>query len=91
MRRRRARFLKRLAAIEAQAPTRRRKAERFIHAYYRAHRTLPRGTFAYLPRQRVYSMICVGELEHRLRLARVLLRLSILHHRAAGAWARLRS
>jgi hypothetical protein len=35
-------------------------------------------------------MIFFGELEHRLRLASLLLRLADLHRRAARAWARLR-
>jgi hypothetical protein len=91
MRRRRAKFLQRLATIEAQGPARRRAAERRIRAYYRAHRALPRGAAAYLnTRSRYYSVIFFGELEHRLRLASFLLRLADLRRRAARAWARLR-
>jgi len=85
---RRARFLKHVTAINARAPTRRAKAERFIRAYYRAHRDLPRGAAAYLHRQRLYAVIFVGELEHRLGLARLLLRLSVLRRSTATAWAR---
>lgn len=90
MRRRRARFLQRLAIIEAQGPARRRAAERRIRAYYRAYRALPPGAGAYLNTRRAYyGMIFFGELEHRLRLASLLLRLADLHRRAARAWARL--
>jgi hypothetical protein len=91
MRRRRAKFLQRLAAIEAQAPARRQWAERRMRAYYRAHRTLPPGAAAYLnTRSRYYGAIFFGELEHRLRLASLLLRLADLRRRAARAWAGLR-
>jgi hypothetical protein len=91
MRRRRAKFLQRLAAIEAQAPARRRWAERRIRAYYRVHRDLPPGATAYLnTRRRYHQAIFFGELEHRLRLASLLLCLAALRRRAARAWARLR-
>jgi hypothetical protein len=91
MRRRRAKFLQRLAAIEAQGSARRRCAERRIRAYYRAHRRLPPGAIAYLnTRSRYYAVIFFGELEHRLRLASLLLRLADLRRRAARSWAGLR-
>jgi hypothetical protein len=91
MKRRRAKFLERLAYIEAQAPARRRWAERRIRIYYRAHRTLPAGAAAYLnTRSRYYAVIFFGELEHRLRLASLLRRLADLRRRAARAWAELR-
>jgi hypothetical protein len=38
----------------------------------------------------VSTAIFVGELEYRLRLARMLLRLTSLRYRAARVWARLR-
>jgi hypothetical protein len=91
MRRQRAKFLQRLATIEAQEPARRQAAARRIRAYYRAHRALPRGAAAYLnTRSRYYEMIFYGELEHRLRLASLFLHLGDLRRRAARAWARLR-
>ena len=90
MRRRRAKFLQRLAAIEAEAPARRRWAERRIRAYYRAHRKLPPGATAFLnTRSRYHAAIFFGELEHRLRLAPLLLILADLRRRAARAWAQL--
>jgi hypothetical protein len=91
MRRRRARFLQRLAAIEAQGPACRRSAERRIRAYYRTHRALPPGAAAYLnTRSCYYAAIFFGELEHRLGIASLLLRVADLRRRAARAWAGLR-
>ena len=91
MRRRRARFLQRLATIEAQGPARRRSAERRIRAYYRAHRALPPGAAAYLnTRSRYYAVIFFGELEHRLGIASILFRFAALRSRVSRALARLR-
>jgi hypothetical protein len=91
MRRRRARFLQRLAAIEAQVPARRRWAECRIRAYYRMYRDLPPGAAAYLNTRRRYrEAIFFGELEHRLGLASILFRLAALRSRPSRAWARLR-
>ena len=81
----------RLAAIEAAAPERRRQAERFILAHYRAHRRLPRGPAPFIiPRQRLNKLIFRGELEHMLGLTSVLLRLAELHRCAGGLRGRLR-
>jgi hypothetical protein len=84
-------FRARLAAIKAAAPERRRQAERWIRAYYRVHRALPRGAIPLiLPRHRLYRLIFRGELEHMLGLAPVLLRLAELRRRAFDLRARLR-
>lgn len=86
----RAEFLRRLAVIEAQDQARRRAAERRIRAYYRVHRTLPKGAAAYLnTRSRYYTVVFYGELEHRLRIASLLLRLADLRRAAARIWAGL--
>jgi hypothetical protein len=90
MRRRRAEFLRRLPAIEAQDPARRRSAERRIGPYCRVHRALPRGETAYLNTRSRYYSVFYGELEHRLRIAFPLLRLAELRRAAARIWARLR-
>jgi hypothetical protein len=86
MRTRRDSFLKRLAAIESQAPALRRLAEERIRGHYRVHRRLPHAAVTCLlsPR-RVYALIFLCELEHRLGLAPLLLRLVALRRRAAAA------
>ena len=90
---RRSRFEKRLAAIEASRPERRREAERRIRNYYRLHRSLPRGherSATYIvPRQRLYTIICMGELEHLLGLASLILRLVTLRQRVVDILDRL--
>jgi hypothetical protein len=92
MRTRRARFLKRLAAIEAQAPALRRQAEERIRGHYRVHRRPPHAALTcLLPRRRVYALIFLCELEHRLRLAPLLLRLVALRRHAAAVRDRLHS
>ncbi|MDA9433869.1 hypothetical protein [Bradyrhizobium sp. CCBAU 51627] len=90
MRTRRARFLKRLAAIESQAPALRRRAEAWIREHYRLHRRPPHSAVTcLLPRRRVYALISLGELEHRLGLAPLLLRLVALRRHAAAVRDRL--
>jgi hypothetical protein len=80
----------RLAAIEAAAPERRRRAECWIRSYYRTHRNLPRGASACVAsRQRLYTLICWAELEHLLRLASIIARLIKLRRRATAYLARL--
>jgi hypothetical protein len=91
MRRRRSKFRTGLAVIEAEAPERRRQAERWIRAYYRMHRSLPRGAVACIvPRQRLYTLIFRGELEHILGLVPLLLRFASMRRCAATLRARLR-
>jgi hypothetical protein len=90
MRTRRARFLKRLAAIESEAPELRRQAEAQIREHYRLHRRPPHAAVAcLLPRRRLYALICLCELEHRLGLAPLLLRLVALCRHAAAVRDRL--
>jgi hypothetical protein len=90
MRTRRARFLKRLAAIESQAPALQRRAEARIREHYRLHRRPPHAAVTcLLPRRRVYALIFLGELEHRLGLAPLLLRLVALRRHAAAVRDRL--
>jgi hypothetical protein len=90
MRTRRARFLKRLAAIESQAPTLRRQAEARVREYYRLHRRPPHAAvICLLPRRRVYALIFLCELEHRLWLAPLLLRLVAFRRHAAAVRDRL--
>jgi hypothetical protein len=84
-------FQARLAAIEAAAPERRRRAERWIRSYYRTHRKLPRGAFACIAsRQRLYTLICVAELEHLLGVAPIVARVIKLRKRASAYLAYLR-
>lgn len=90
MRTRRAKFLKRLAAIEAQGPVLRRQAEDQIRGHYRIHRRPPHAAVTcLLPRRRVYALIVRCELEHRLGLAPLLLRLVALRRHAAAVRDRL--
>jgi hypothetical protein len=84
-------FRARLAAIEAAAPERRRRAELWIRSYYRAHRNLPRGAFACVAsRRRLYTLICWAELEHLLGVASIIARMIKLYRRASVYLAHLR-
>lgn len=90
MRTRRDSFLKRLAAIESQAPKLRRQAEELIRGHYRVYRRPPHAAVTcLLPRRRVYALIFLCELEHRLGLAPLLLRLVALRRLAASVRDRL--
>jgi hypothetical protein len=90
MRTRRARFLKRLAAIESEAPALRRQAEEQIRGHYRVHRRPPHAAVTcLLLRRRVYTLICLCELEHRLGLAPLLLHLVAFRRHAAAVRDRL--
>jgi hypothetical protein len=90
MRTRRDRFLKRLAAIESQGPALRRQAEARVREYYRLYRRPPHAAVTcLLPRRRVYALIFLCELEHRLGLAPLLLRLVALRRHAAAVRDRL--
>jgi hypothetical protein len=87
----RTRFSNRLAALHAEAPERRRQAERHVRAYYRAHRMLPKGAVtSIIPPRRLYRLVFLGELEHLLRLARVILWCAGARCCAARLFARLR-
>jgi hypothetical protein len=87
---RRASFLKRLAAIESQAPALRRQAEGRIRGHYRIHRRPKQAAVTcLLPRRRFYALIFLCELEHRLGLAPLLLRLVALRRHAAAMRDRL--
>jgi hypothetical protein len=90
MRTQRDSFLKRLASIESQTPALRRQAEERIRGHYRVHRRPPHAAVTgLLPRRRVYALIFLCELEHRLGLAPLLLGLVALRRRVAAARDRL--
>jgi hypothetical protein len=85
-------FLERLAAIESQAPALRRQAEERIRGHYRVHRRPPHAAVTcLLPRRRVYALIFLCKLEHRLGLAPLLLRLVAVRRHAAAARDRAHS
>jgi hypothetical protein len=82
------RFERRLVAIRAERPALRRQAERLALEHFRTHRDLPcRAIVALIPRRRLYGLICRGEIEHRLRVAKLLLHASALRDRAMS-WMR---
>jgi hypothetical protein len=67
-------FARRLAAARAGRPALVREAARRVLDHYRAHRTLPPGLAARLLTGRALArLVAKGEIEHWLRLSKLLL------------------
>jgi hypothetical protein len=67
-------FARRLAAARAARPALVREASRRVLDHYRAHRTLPPGLAARLLTGRALArLVAQGEIEHWLRLSKLLL------------------
>lgn len=55
-----------------------------MRSYYRRHRNLPKGA-GLIPRRRLFRLIALAELEHRIGVAPLLLRLQRLRNRIRAA------